>query len=639
MATFLISKLVYSGDTFKYETPELGPGLNIIEGENGTGKTTFFDLIYYAFGGTVKQFKSNSKSKHTEVTDDTNNYALLEVLIDGEPYKFRRYLEATEIWVTDTSGHTDVFQIFRNENHPRIFSDWLLEKLEINVVELIQGSKRQKINIKDIIRLIYHDQQPNPKKVYKPAEADGNYVSDSEFVRKTIFQLLAGKTYSTYYSLLAEQKEKEQLKNKAKFALDEYVNISKKLSRNSDELNAEYIRKEIEENTEKLHRLTISRDNIKAVRPTSAEKNIGEMDNIKIQLLQIDNSISALSLEERSLVGQLQNYRKLEQNLVLEATQLKKIMHSHDKLNLFSPDTCPYCLKVVERTEGCCVCGNDVDEAQYERFFYSAEEYGKLLKSKQKSAKTIAEALGQLRLQLENVKDQIIDLKQQENTLKSKVTHLINELDVSYANSQLDKVDDAILETRSQIAKLEERLVVEEKILELTNDFSTKREAFEEMSRQVKIQEIEAENDIKGKIKEFNEIYAPFMTKTLKDCRSARIDSDDYMPIINEGAYREASSSVAIRFNYFLSFLELSLKKNDVAYPRFLLVDTPRTAGLDDKHLKTLLANVNDLLDKYKDKSFQIILSTGVGQYPEELKSSVFETLSDDDRLLKPVTL
>src|SRR5690242_10284835 len=100
MATFLINKVKYTGENYSFETPKLSSGLNIIEGENGKGKSTFFNLIYYCLSGSVDEFKPDSKEKHFEITNDKENYVELEIEIDSEKFILRRYLNANDIWIT-----------------------------------------------------------------------------------------------------------------------------------------------------------------------------------------------------------------------------------------------------------------------------------------------------------------------------------------------------------------------------------------------------------------------------------------------------------------------------------------------------------------------------------------------------------
>ena len=72
----LIKKVVYHGDKYYFESPELEDGIVILEVDNEHGKSTFMDLIFYGLGGKVPGFdKSDQDSEqHTEIYNDKNNY-------------------------------------------------------------------------------------------------------------------------------------------------------------------------------------------------------------------------------------------------------------------------------------------------------------------------------------------------------------------------------------------------------------------------------------------------------------------------------------------------------------------------------------------------------------------------------------
>ena len=123
--------------------------------------------------------------------------------------------------------------------------------------------------------------------------------------------------------------------------------------------------------------------------------------------------------------------------------------------------------------------------------------------------------------------------------------------------------------------------------------------------------------DIARKRARLGEIYSGYMVKTLQDCRSATINQD-YSPVINGGTYKEKSSVVPIRLMYFLALLKLSLLDESVAFPKFLIVDTPDTAGIDDDALINDIAQIQDLT--IEPRPWQIILTTGIGKYPPEIQ-------------------
>lgn len=51
MGSLIVKKIKYSGEKYHYESPELNKGINIILGDNGSGKSTFSYFIEYALGG------------------------------------------------------------------------------------------------------------------------------------------------------------------------------------------------------------------------------------------------------------------------------------------------------------------------------------------------------------------------------------------------------------------------------------------------------------------------------------------------------------------------------------------------------------------------------------------------------------
>lgn len=57
----------------------------------------------------------------------------------------------------------------------------------------------------------------------------------------------------------------------------------------------------------------------------------------------------------------------------------------------------------------------------------------------------------------------------------------------------------------------------------------------------------------------------------------------------------------------------MSLSDPSITFPRFLLVDTPETAGIEEDNLLACLEKFKGLKGSY-----QIILSTGLGKYPKE---------------------
>ena len=80
----------------------------------------------------------------------------------------------------------------------------------------------------------------------------------------------------------------------------------------------------------------------------------------------------------------------------------------------------------------------------------------------------------------------------------------------------------------------------------------------------------------------------------------------------------------------------MSLSDSDVSFPRFLLIDTPETAGIDTENLITAIGHLAKIVEEGKIPC-QIIMTTGFGKYPNALEENVFLRIRkrDGERLLR----
>lgn len=646
MGSLRINSVLYEGRDYYYRSPWFDKDIVIIEGQNGNGKSTLCKLIYHGLGGSVDEFKKTSKEQHQEIVRDKDNYVELNISIASAGFLVRRLINDKEITLTPYYvelneddeeeiilgvDESRVLPINRSENKPYTFSDWILEKLSISVIELSYGAANFKIRFNDLFRLMYHDQSPDPNYIYKKPESD-NYVSDSIMIRKVIFELLMGEAYSSYYEAISRRRNLEKGKASSKAILDEYESIARELRGSSEPKNSTFLRKEVQDNDLRLEKLHHSREALKKPRKTS--DNFGEVEHLKNELLKNelllgDSKKSLLDIyREKARLIELRSMTKVE------VEQVAKIIHTHSQLNLFSADTCPYCLSKVDRPENYCVCGAPIEEAQYERFFYTESEYKELLKTKQASFKSIDIALEDCKDEEKEIEQSLFDLEKFIEKLKTQLSdQLIGVGDVT-DTSAINDIDDYILELREQNAKLMQLVDIEMKLEKLDRKHEVISEDLREAKRNEKILELEAQVDIRAKVTKFGSIYNDFMKETLPNCRSAKIDPEDYTPIINDYEYKEDSSRVQKRLMYYLALLKVSLMPDQKsAFPHFLLIDTPNTAGIDQERLIPAIGQISKFLDEKQD--FQIILTTGVGIYPQRLDDFVSVRLRDDAKLLR----
>jgi len=640
MGFLSIRKVEYLGDNYYFESPTMDSNISIIEGPNGTGKSTFFNLIYYGLGGRVEEFDPTSREFHKEITEDTNNLVRLVIGVDGVLYTLSRKIRDNHITVIKSSTEADgvieqddahTYPLVRREG-VKTFSDWLLECLYIPVVDIFQGARQFKLNFTDLARLIYHNQSSDPNGVYKPAD-NINFLSDSLEIRKAIFQILIGKTLLDLYEAIGRQKAAERDVQAARSTQEEYKDIVEQLLKASGQkeiLNTKALAEQIGKLGTQVTALLTTRRAFS--RGQIANDEAQKMLQAESQLIKA-KEVEARELEEHQalLVRQAGQLIDVERALSADIHRINKVIYAHGQLNLFSRDTCPYCLNDVARTPGHCMCGNVVNEQDYQRFFYSPAEYLDILKSKTRTLET-------LKLAKIGIKDESVLTIASVRTLYAEIDAKRMRLEDAFATPDrvadaMEELDEKLLDTREKIAKLEEALRLEVKLDSLISRYNRKKELLETAKADVNRLDGASKLELQKQIKEFNRVYNDFMTTVVSDCRNASIDAETYLPLIDNGEYREHSAKVPKRFLYYLTLLQLSLT-SDVPFPRMLLIDTPETAGIDFDKLVNMLRQI-EKLENPNNRDFQILFSTGIGKYPPELDGNVVLRLRDENKLLQ----
>lgn len=668
MGRLTIRKVIYEGDNYHFQSPTFGDGLNIILGKNGNGKTTFINLIYFGLGGNVPEFNKESKNdnRHNEIYNDDNNYVRLFVEINNQIYILTRYFAQNYIFITDIAENKNQsFRVNRYEGC-EIFSDWILDKLGINVFQIYQGTKKWKINFTDLMRLIYYDQKTQVDKIYKNLEYN-SFLTDSESFRKAIFEILMGKTYNEYYESLAKYNAKLKEKNAKKDSLEMFRQFKDEILK-EENMNSVHLNELKEKYVSDLEKYKLLREDARNF--TNAPDIV--IDDIEIKrnkLLELEFRYTNISQDIIKKNNEIKNLSYLYHELKNDIEQIQKIKFLHNRLSLFSPDTCPYCLKRVKRNEGKCICGSDICEDEYEKFFYTEDEYVDMILSKKKSLESLEFAILSCKEDIDIFNNQLKKVDEEKKNLKINISDLSKEIYSSYNSEKVKEYDDVIVGIKEKISKINQSLEIEIKREKLDSELVNIEKAIETLENLTNTFELQAQRDIVKKRDIFSEVYKEYMTNVDKDCMSARINTD-YMPVINNGLYRENSASVHKRLMYFFTLLNMAVQSKETNHPKLLLVDTPSKEGIDKENLLKSLLQIKSLYKlgkkpykiytgKFKNKfsatlknienkellisrnnfkrkfDFQIILTTGYDTYPKEFESKVLIRLEDDDKLLK----
>jgi hypothetical protein len=622
MGSLIIEKVKYSGDKYVYESPLLTRGINLIVGDNGSGKSTFTYFIEYCLGNNIKYFEKDNNKEYTEIVNDTNNFVELDILINSKKYQLKRFINKNDIFINDDS-EISIFPIKRNQN--KIFSDWLLEKLDISISELNMGTYSWKLNFSDLLRLIIYDQDTESKKIYK-APIDSNFVSDSLIIRKTVFEVLLGISSDEYFKKHDELKVITKKKDSALSSLNDF---NEKYSGVDLEKNG--IESKLKTYNETLEKVYLERK-LYLSSNTKIDEKAEFINGVQEELIQTDLIISEKNLLVNNSQIEYNKISKLYENQQNEIKEIEKIIFTNDKLNLFSFKLCPFCMSNHEPTKNHCLCGSEIKDENYEKFVYNSNEYDIILKHKSKSIETLQIALNSYFKQITSIKNELTVLSKKSSDLTIKLKKLISSIEFSGNTELVDSLNDKILDTKKELDKFEYLLEISIKKEELEETFESINEKYKSINKEFRTLHLDFVSQNKSLINEFNEIYCDLLQKSSAGAEIAEID-EDYMPIIDGGVYKNKSADVPLRLMYYFTILALSLKNESVKHPGLLIIDTPEDSGIDEDNLKKDLDLLNFAIQQgaSSKKEYQIILTTGLDKYPESFKENIKDEFNESE--------
>lgn len=338
------------------------PGVNIIRGENGSGKSTISDFIFFVLGGEFDDWKDvASRCDEVQAEIETSNGKLVlkratasaqqpvDVFFGGFEDASKSALDRWETFSLRRSGGKESFSqvMFRTLGIPEAQSD---------------GASN--ITMHQLLRLCYSDQRTPATRIFR-------YESfDTQSIREAVGDLICGISGYELYELGLEIRDKEK----------EFSKIDTKLSSLLGALRVENalatpasINSKIQELTAEKARLY---DDIKEVDSYVDTGEVGdfltERKTARTRLSKQREAITALEADiseaefELREISQFQNFLE-EQTVKLAAAQI-----SFEVVGAIEFSHCPACGKEIfdSDSEGQChVCKEDLDlDIERERY-------------------------------------------------------------------------------------------------------------------------------------------------------------------------------------------------------------------------------------------------------------------------------
>lgn len=584
-------------------------GVNIIRGDNSSGKSTVTHFIFYALGGAFNDFVPEARLCSQVIAEVEMNGAVFtikrEVVKDDERnigiqtpmYFYWGGIE--ESFSPPENKQWEKFG-YKTTDNRKSFSNVLFDNLDLPTVK---GDNN--ITFHQILRLLYIDQESPTSSLFLYEHFD------SQLTRETVSDLLLGvyneELYENKKRLIVAEKELDNIKSEIK-ATSHF--FSDPIALSPEKINTAI------ENREK----EISEIQSEIISIRGKEKEIAYEDKTKLSFQKINEE----AINQRQTVVELENEISVLNNEIEDSTffvetlnqkikALKNSIQTREFLGNLPLEYCPECLSKIKSStseSNCKLCKEPIDESfgviQARRMEL---EIGYQINESQKLLTLNKRKLLELESKLKSETGKLHDLQKQVNAALNDVKST-NEEAVDELNTKKGFIEGEILQFRTMLKNAE----LYERLLDKKNTIG-KEVTY--LKRDVYLTELEQDSlkkSINEKIKEEG-VY--LLNNDLERQDEFKNASDFYIDYSNNIAFLSnkfskysASSNfylkVSARFAIFLASLHIDAMR----FPRFIFADNMEDKGIEMKRAQNLQNLLIKRVNDFDNNNYQMIYTT-----------------------------
>lgn len=610
-----LRRLIIVNDRNEYAYNEsFHRGVNIIRGQNSSGKSTILRFIFFALGGSYQDFVPEALRCQ---------YVLAEVETNRKTLTLKRYLEkneegsrckkdipmyiyfgSIEDYKADQLPKNEKWQKYpyKTTNETRSFSNVLFKYMG-----LPEFKADSNITMHQILRLIYLDQESPLSSLFFFDQWD------KELTRETVARLLMG----LYNSQLSQAKQdKEQVEKDIETATKN-KKVAAELLEDPDKMSTIYLKNYIEGLEDTVVKIT---DRVIAMRDADSDAtNEGLSRNLTKEYQRVQEEIATQRKEFGRLETEVQQMKAEIDDSVFFIKALKKkkeaVEHSivtRDFFDSLKLDLCPVCLSELHQVEPghCPVCDAPVDGSK-------GRTQAARIQLELDFQITESEAL------LRASQAEYEDLKEKLRTQKRKLTATQKQFDNAVRNvrtSREEEIDRLLQEKGYKEAEANQyRTLLEfaEKYERYGRELSELKLRLEKLDLFIRASEnlIEIEQKAIDEAISENGVY---MLNHDQARQSEFMQASDFKVnykqnvayISNQRIKLSASSAFYLKMAARFALLFASLQLDKMLYPRLLFSDNMEDKGMEEERAKNFQRLIVKRLEELGNKNYQLIFAT-----------------------------
>lgn len=605
-------------------------GLNIIRGENSSGKSTIMDFLFYGLGGDLFDWREAALKCdiiYLQALVNGNSITLSREIANHPGRPMRLFIGDLSQALSSASAGWEIYPYARGSKDS--FSQVLFRYLGLPEVQL--GESQTKITMNQILRLLYADQISPIDKIFRYQQFD------DAVTRQTVGDLLCGAFSDQYYRAQIRSKE----------AAEDFKEVNLKIKSILKMYSAE--------------KVPLTREWLEAERVTTeADLNA---KNRKIE--EIENAIFHAQFDDRlTLNDQEETYKKLVELQSLIATieeqitqktleqadstqfieaienKLFQLQSSHAVIEEFGRlefQFCPSCLEPVEHhgVEGACtLCKEPFEKSRTRsRSLKLINEF-----SRQREQSLELQALRDLEIrELRSKLAREKELWEQANrhyrvSVKTPTTAMRAELrslnrEVGYLIKKLEE-----LAGRSEIiSQLEELSSEREKLQAELDNLSALIERESNRNRE----------RISNARQKIERIVIDFLRNdlarqsTFDNARNVDFEFDGNRVAVNGDSFFSASSMVYLKNSFLAAFAYAAANDSTFYHPRLLIMDTVEDKGMEPQRSKNFQIQLQKKSEAALSEHQVIIATSMIAEELNNDKYTVGDYYTHNNRTLK----
>ena len=556
--SLIINKLILIGHRKNYEVPFF-PGVNIIYGEEDSGKSSILELINYLLG-------SNKLDKYVEL-EQSVKYAILELNLNNQAYCIKRDIfdskQDIEVYMVDYTNINTVFPTKYKPNYDntidgKFFSDFLLDALNFPKIKIKNSptkddSSLARLSFRDLFKFCYLNQDDVGTK---------NLLNNQNYVlypkTKEVFKYIFNLSDEEISKLEQSISDKTRLKNNLSIKISNIQEFLKTIEIESFDYITSFL-EDIKSN------LTFLERELNTIN-TSITSSSSEYEPLKEYLVTLNYQILDKQKEKAKARENIKRYEKLIHDYYDDSQKIKAILSAKKLIGETSPilTICP-------------LCEHDIEESSLIQE-YKIQDKTKLdseVKLLNKRIKDLSELIEKEKESFRTIENTLSNLIKSREEFKKRIDEELNEHISPYLTKrdEIIKQQSAFIEREQQIIKAlkirNEENNLEKQISKLDEDIENLKEKLTELTTsQPKLETV---------LDELKTILTSYLLLIgVKNCTDIDISNKTFLPVLRNKQYHEITSGgirTILSIGFLLNILESSLN-NNTNLPRFLMIDT-----------------------------------------------------------------